>query len=106
MNNYDFFWFKSAFALSLVGLLGSRISKGINSGELMSYWYVIVSIMSGCVWVWMTRQKVSLVYASMFYDAVYAVSYMLGFWLLGETITWVQLFGIFLAMLGVALIGM
>lgn len=100
------FWIKSGFALFLVGLLGARISKGINLGELLPYWYVIVSIMSGCVWVWMTRAKVNLIYASMFYDAIYATSYLIGFWLLGESITYVQLVGIVLAIVGVALIGM
>lgn len=66
---------------------------------------MVVAAASGGVWGWMSRHPISLVYASIVYDVVYAMAYVIGLTLLGDKVSYIQWIGIFVSILGVVLVG-
>lgn len=100
------FTFKAAIAVVCAGLVGAFVSKGINQGAIGWYWAILTAVLSGAVWGWMARQRgMSLIYSSILYDVVYAVTYVLALAAFGEGMTWVQAVGVGLAILGTVLTG-
>ncbi len=98
--------------LKFVGLvvgsatIGAFISKAINAGAISWYWAVSTSVLSGLTWGWIAKNKdVSLVYASVLYDVLYAITYVVFLAIAGEKITTWQAIGIGMSIAGVAIAG-
>lgn len=99
-------WFKIIFLIVGSATIGALISKGINSGNIPWYWAVSTSILSGLTWGWMAKNKdISLVYASVLYDVLYAITYVIFLAVAGEKITTMQAIGVGISILGVAIAG-
>lgn len=100
------FWPLAVLAIVSTATVGAAISKHINEGTLAWYWAIAGSVLSGLAWGWIARQKnVSLVYASVLYDVLYALTYVGFLALAGEKITVNQAVGIGLSILGIAVAG-
>lgn len=99
------FWMKAIAALLSIGMVGSVVTKSINQGKIGWYWAMLVAAASGGVWGWMSRYPISLVHASIVYDVVYSMAYVIGLSLLGDKINGVQWLGIFVSILGVIMVG-
>lgn len=106
MQKYDQyqFWITFVCSLFMIGCIGAKISKEIQLGNISSYWYIFVSIMSGLVWAWLTKYSANLIQASMVYDVLYALSFVVAFKLLGEPVTTVQTIGIVICLIGLAFV--
>ena len=103
--NQTIFWTKAVASLLAIGMIGALVSKGINHGKIGWYWAMVIAAASGAVWGWISRHPVSLVYASIVYDVVYALAYVIGLALLGDKVTPVQWLGVLVSILGVLLVG-
>ena len=66
--------------------------------------YSLSATLSGLVWGWMVSQKKNLVYTSVLYDALMAITYILVLIFLGEKLTLIQFLGITLAIVGIILV--
>lgn len=93
-------------ALFLVGLFGSYVTKQVQGGLLPIWSPIFPSILSGLVWGYISRRVQSLSLASVVVDVVYAVSYVSGFLLLGETLTMRQVAGFLVALAGVVMMSL
>lgn len=100
------FWSKLIFLVVGSATAGAIISKAINAGSIAWYWAVSTSILSGLAWGWIAKNKdISLVYASVLYDVLYAITYVVFLAYAGEKITTMQAVGIGISILGVAIAG-
>lgn len=98
-------WIQLIFGLIVVGILGAKISKEINLGNLSWYWAILASILSGGLWGWFVRQPVSLTYASIVFDVFYTAAYIGTFVFLGDQLNLINVLGIIIAMTGIAMMG-
>jgi len=99
------FWIKAISMIVGSCLLGAWVSRLVNQGKAAWWWAAFPAILSGAIWGWMARQKVSLVHASVIYDVTMASTYVVSLWLLGEAVTPMQVLGIVLAVAGVGIMG-
>ena len=99
------FWARAVAAIMVVSTVGAVTSRHINQGNIGWYWAMVMSLASGLVWGWMARKPVSLIYASVVYDVVYALTYVVCLALLGERLTLIQGVGVALAIVGMVLAG-
>lgn len=101
------FWLKAVLAIIATATLGAGISKGINTGIMSWYWAVVSAMVSGLTWGWIARHKdVSLVYASVVYDVLYALTYVVFLACAGEKLTAYQVAGVGLSLLGMVVAGL
>lgn len=100
------FWPYAILAIVTTALAGAAISKAINLGALPWYAAVAGSVLSGLAWGFIAKNKqVSLVYASVLYDVLYALTYVLFLAATGEKLTPYQVAGVSLSILGIAVAG-
>lgn len=100
-------WITFSISLVLVGLFGALLSKKINQDELPWYTAIIPSIISGGVWGFFVRNKgINLSYASAIFDVIYTASYVMGFVLLGDRLTPIQILGFLISSFGIALMSL
>ena len=101
-----FIWLKLIFLVVGSATAGAIVSKAINEGTISWYWAVSTSVLSGLSWGWIAKNKdISLVYASVLYDVLYAITYVVFLAYAGEKITTMQAVGVGISILGVAIAG-
>lgn len=105
-KNILYFTLKFIPLVAAGSVLGAYLSKQSNLGKAPWYSSVIPSVLLSLVWGWMTLAKVPLVYASILYDVTVAVTFFLVFALMGEHIGWLQVLGLFFAILGTTLVSL
>ena len=98
------FIIKSILGIFIAGVFGAIVSKQINLGNLPWWSTVVSATLSGLVWGWMVSQKKNLVYTSVLYDALMAITYILVLIFLGEKLTLIQFLAITLAIVGIILV--
>lgn len=99
-------WFKLVFIVVGSAAIGAAVSKAINVGSIAWYWAVATSVLAGLAWGWIAKNKdISLVYASVLYDVLYAITYVVFLAYAGEKITTMQAVGVGISILGVAIAG-
>lgn len=100
------FWLKIIFLIISSATAGAFISKAINEGSIPWYWAISTSVLSGLVWGWIAKNRdISLVYMSVLYDVLYAITYVVFLAIAGEKITTMQAVGVGISILGVAIAG-
>jgi drug/metabolite transporter (DMT)-like permease len=100
------FWIQSLIYILLISILGARISKEINVGNIPWYSSILTSILSGLVWGWMVSKSKSIIYTSLFYDVVVTVTYIGVLTFLGEQLKPIQIIGIIFGLIGIILLGL
>ena len=95
-----------AIGLILDGVLGAWISSRVR-GQFFGIWACFLSgNLSLLVWAYLTRySKMSLPTASIAFDVLYNAAWFVMLIYLGQKMTYVQMIGIALVTLGVALLG-
>lgn len=89
--------------LVCTGIFGAYLSKRINQGSLPIWWTIIPSLITGFTWGNMVKKHNNLSYLSALFDVVYTAAYVLGFVILGDRLTPMQIVGFIISMIGVAL---
>lgn len=96
-----------SIALVCDGILGAWLSTKIRAGTI-SIWFVLLSgNISIMVWAYLSKfSKMQLVTASLFFDIIYNVAWMLALVYFGQHLTGYQLAGVMLVMIGIGLFSM
>lgn len=102
----ELMWIKSIIGLTIIGIIGAKISKEINLGNLGWYWAILASVLSGGLWGWMVKHQTSLTYMSIVFDVVYTAAYIGTFIYLGDKLNAVQTSGLFISIIGIILMGL
>ena len=93
--------------LAIAGVLCAKVSKLVRNHAANPAWLLVTTVLSSLVWMWMAKRgQMSLAYASVIYDVIYAATYFLALVYLGERPALLQWFGITLAVVGVVLAGL
>lgn len=93
-----------SIALIIDGIFGAWLSTRIRA-QTLSFWFTFLSgNISILVWAYLTKYShMKLVAASLFFDIVYNVAWMLALIYFGEHLSGFQLLGVFLVMIGIGL---
>ena len=89
--------------LSATAFLGAFVSKQISLGKINMLWALLVSLVVGLQWAWIVKQSSSLIVSAVIFDVVYSSSFVLGFIILGDRLSWMQVLGFCLSVTGVAM---
>lgn len=91
------------FALFLLGVVGAHITKKIQVGSFPIWATIGPSIVSGALWGWIARRSQSLSLMSVLFDIIYTAAFVFGFFLLGERLTFFQVAGFAISLIGIAM---
>ena len=101
---YDMFFLKSILGVMFVGSIGAVLSKHINLGNLPWWMGIVPSGLGGLVWGWMLSQRRSVIMSSTLYDVTMTVTYVTILSFMGESISFVKLAGVAMAVFGIILV--
>ena len=90
-------------ALFATGVIGAFVTKKVQA-ELLPIWAPIgPSIVSGLLWGFISRRSHSLSLMSVLVDVIYTAAFVVGFVMLGDRLTPLQIAGFIVSLLGVAM---
>jgi len=86
-------------------LAGSWVCAQITHGKI-SIWYGLLSgLINTSLWIFILKySRINLIGLSAWFDAVTAFGYFVGFIILGQPVTFIQIVGMILLILGLVLI--
>jgi drug/metabolite transporter (DMT)-like permease len=93
----------SYFSLFCIGVFGAFITKKVQAGTLPIWAPIGPSIVSGVLWGYISRQSQNLSLMSVLVDVIYTAAFVVGFILLGDRLTPLQIAGFIVSLLGVAM---
>jgi drug/metabolite transporter (DMT)-like permease len=92
--------------LFLIGLFGAWLAKQISNGNLPWWLPIIPSVCTGLLWGWVSKRSKDLSLATITFDIVYATAFLTGFFILGDRLSSLQILGVILSLIGVALMSL
>jgi hypothetical protein len=98
------FWIKISLFIFINSFIGAYLSKLIKDQTIPWYCTVITGAISGLIWGYMTTSNKNMIYLSVVFDVLTALTYISVFLILGDKLTEVQIIGIIMSVLGIALI--
>jgi len=90
-------------ALFTTGVIGAFITKKVQSGILPIWSAIGPSIISGLLWGYIARRSHSLSLMSVLVDVIYTAAFVIGFIILGDRLTYLQIVGFLISLVGVAM---
>lgn len=98
------FWAKVSLLIFVNSFIGAFLSKQIKAQIIPWYCTVITGAIAGLIWGYMSTSGKNLMYLSVLFDVLTAVTYIVTFIILGDKITVNQFLGILMSLVGIALI--
>lgn len=90
-----------------IGLFGAWLSKYVREENWNIGWLFVPAAFATSVWIWLTRRtQANLLVASVVFDVVYALAYVVGYWWLGERATNVQIAGMALGLVSIVVMNL
>jgi drug/metabolite transporter (DMT)-like permease len=89
--------------LFLIGIIGAFITKKVQASEMPVWAPVIPSIASGFLWGMIAKRSQNLSLMSVFVDVLYTAAFVIGFMILGDRLTPLQIAGFLVSLIGVAM---
>lgn len=98
------FWIKISVFIVINSFIGAYLSKLIKNQNIPWYCTAITGAIAGLIWGYMILSDKDLIYLSVLINVLNSITYISLFLILGDKITEVQIVGIIMSVLGVALI--
>jgi drug/metabolite transporter (DMT)-like permease len=98
------FWIKVSSFIFINSLIGAYLTKLIQAKAIPWYCTMITGSIAGLIWGYMSTSSKPLIYLSVLYDVLTAITYILVFILLGDKVTTTQFIGIVMSLIGIFLI--
>jgi|LauGreDrversion4_2_1035121.scaffolds.fasta_scaffold01981_7 hypothetical protein len=90
-------------ALFATGVFGSYVAKKVQGGALPVWAPIAPSIVSGVLWGLISKKSHNLSLMSVLVDVIYTAAFVFGFFLLGDRLTPLQIAGLIVSLVGVAM---
>jgi len=90
-------------SLFLTGVVGAYVTKKVQGGTFPVWATVGPSLVSGLLWGAIAKRSLNLSLMSVLVDVVYTAAFVIGFVILGDRLTPLQIAGFVVALLGVAM---
>lgn len=87
--------------LFFIGLVSAFVSKQVQSGSFPIWAPIGTSILSGVVWGWVASYSHNLSVTSVLVNVIYTFSFILGFYILGDRLSAMQITGLLVALAGI-----
>jgi|694.fasta_scaffold113997_4 drug/metabolite transporter (DMT)-like permease len=89
--------------LFVIGIVGAFITKKVQASELPIWVPIFPSIASGFLWGWIAKRSENLSLMSVLVDVLYTAAFVIGFMILGDRLTPLQIAGFLVSLIGVAM---